>query len=131
MSKDTDEGEGNVYIIPGNFEEAGGVFGGIFRLRNTVEASIIAFIFFNIEKFLMQLIPITAYIVIMIVTILPTTIIALIGIKGDSLIEFVIHYFKFRKQKRVLHFRLQNTEDSYVDVPARKSKSFKIPFVKE
>ena len=74
MSK---QNEHDVYLIPPNFIEGGTVFGGMLKLRNVIEAGIIALIIgFPI---CMLDISLTAKIVILCLTALPIGIFAVIG----------------------------------------------------
>ena len=97
MSK---QNEHDVYLIPPNFIEGGTVFGGMLKLRNVIEAGIIALIIgFPI---CMLDISLTAKIVILCLTALPIGIFAVIGIYGEALSSFVFNFFKFLKLRRVL-----------------------------
>ena len=97
MSK---ENEHDVYLIPPNFIEGGTVFGGMLKLRNVIEAGIIALIIgFPI---CMLSVSLTAKIVILCLTALPIGIFAVIGIYGEALSSFVFNFFKFLKSRRVL-----------------------------
>ena len=99
MGKNEHE-ELDVYIIPPNFIESGKIFGGMFKLRNAVEAGALAFLStFFVWKIGVSL---TTKIIILCVTALPLGIFGLIGIEGESLTEFVINVFRFIKKRRVL-----------------------------
>lgn len=100
MSKRERE-ELDIYVIPPNFIESGKIFGGMFRLRNAVEAGILgggsALLVFKIP------VSLTAKIIILCVTALPLAIFGLIGVEGESLTEFVINVFRFLKNRRCLY----------------------------
>ena len=97
MSK---QNEHDIYLIPPNFIEGGTVFGGMLKLRNVIEAGIIAFIIgFPI---CMLDISLTTKIVILCLTVLPIGIFAVIGIYGEALSSFIFNFFKFLKLRRVL-----------------------------
>ena len=95
MSK---QNEHDVYLIPPNFIEGGTVFGGMLKLRNVIEAGIIALIIgFPI---CMLDVSLTAKIVILCLTALPIGIFAVIGIYGEALSSFVFNFFKFLKLRQ-------------------------------
>lgn len=99
MSKQKHE-ELDVYVIPPNFIEGGKIFGGMFKLRNAIEAGILgggsALLVFKIP------VSLTMKIIILCITALPLTIFGLIGIEGESLTEFVINVFRFFRNRRSL-----------------------------
>ncbi len=94
----------NIYAIPANYTDSGKILGGMLALRNIIEALILVLVIGFIE---LKLIPMTdtIRIIVMIVTLLPTAIVALMGIDGESLFRFVGHIFKFFRRRRKLHFR--------------------------
>jgi len=109
------EDEKAVYIIPENFIESGTILGGTIKLRNAIEALIITLVvLFPILKLTLGF---TGKIVIMCLTVLPVGIFALIGIGEDSLIEYIISFFKFLKKRRVIR---------KIVIPKEKLKSKKI-----
>lgn len=101
----------DVYVIPPNFIESGKIFGGMFRLRNAIEAGVLgggsALLVFKIP------VSLTAKIIILCVTALPLTIFGLIGIEGDSLTEFLANLFKFVKHRRTL---CRSDVEGFIDV---------------
>ena len=99
MGKNEHE-ELDVYIIPPNFIESGKIFGGMFKLRNAIEAGLLAGLaIFLVWKINVSL---TTKIIILCVTALPLGIFGIMGIEGESLTEFVINVFRFLKKRRVL-----------------------------
>ena len=99
MGKNEHE-ELDVYIIPPNFIESGKIFGGMFKLRNAIEAGLLAGLaIFFVWKINVSL---TTKIIILCVTALPLGIFGIMGIEGESLTEFVINVFRFLKKRRVL-----------------------------
>lgn len=89
------------YIIPPNFIESGTFMGGLLKVRNTLEAGAIAlFIGFPIFHLPFGL---TTKIIICCLTVLPLSLLALIGIAGESLSSFVINFFRFLRCRRVLY----------------------------
>lgn len=94
----------NIYAIPANYTDSGKLLGGILSLRNIFEAIILVLFFGFIE---LKLIPMqdTVRIVVMVVTLLPIALIALMGIDGESLYQFTGHVIQFLKNRRRLHFK--------------------------
>lgn len=99
----------NIYAIPQNYTDSGRLLGGLVETNNLIEAIIVvvplvAFILYLPFSFTIRIV--TAMIVA-----LPIGILALTGINGDTLFQFVEHMFKFLKTKRKLHFRKVGDED--------------------
>ena len=113
MSK-TNEHE--VYIIPPNFIEGGTLFGGLVKLRNAIEAGILAFaVGFPICKLNL---PLTTKIIILCLTALPLAILGLIGINGECLSSFIVAFFKFLKSRRVvgeIKTKRKKVETAYIN----------------
>ncbi len=98
MARQVDERD--IYRIPENFVDTGTVMGGMFKLRNVIEAGVIASVFiFPLFKMSISL---TAKIIIACLTALPLGLLALIGVNGESLSTFILGFFKFLKNKRVI-----------------------------
>ena len=98
MARQTEERD--VYRIPENFVDTGTVMGGMFKLRNVIEAGVIAAVFI-LPLFKVNL-SLTAKIIIACLTALPLGLLALIGINGESLSTFILGFFKFLQNKRVI-----------------------------
>ena len=92
--------ERDVYRIPENFVDTGTVMGGMFKLRNVIEAGVIASVFI-LPLFKMS-ISLTAKIIVACLTALPLGLLALIGVNGESLSTFILGFFKFLKNKRII-----------------------------
>ena len=94
----------NSYVIPENYTDSGKILGGILSLRNLIEAVVLIVGFGFIE---LKLIPMqeTVRIIVMIVTLLPLGLLALTGIDGDSLLQYLGHIVKFLRNRRRLHFK--------------------------
>jgi len=90
----------NIYVIPPNFIESGTFFGGMFKFRNAIEAGILA-IGVGLPVINLNM-PLTTRIIIICLTALPLALFGLIGISGESLSSFVIIFFKFLKNRRVV-----------------------------
>ena len=92
--------EHEVYIIPPNFIEGGTLFGGLVKIRNAIEAGVLAV---SVGYPIIKLgLPLTTKIIILCVTALPLAIFGIIGINGESLSSFVIAFFKFLKSRRIV-----------------------------
>ena len=92
--------ERDTYIIPPNFIEGGTLLGGMFKVRNVVEAGILAALTgLPVLKLPLSL---TARIIILCLTTLPLVLVALIGIGGGSLSEFILQFFSYLRNRRVL-----------------------------
>ena len=86
----------DVYFIPQNFIDTGSLFGGSIRLRNAVEAAVLAA---GTGIPLMYLpLPFNWRLILVIVISLPLAIFAIVGIEGDSLTEFLAHWFRFLRR---------------------------------
>ena len=94
----------NSYVIPSNYTDSGKILGGILSLRNLIEAVVLIVGFGFIE---LKLIPMqeTVRIIVLIVTLLPLGLLALTGIDGDSLLQYLGHIVKFLRNRRQLHFK--------------------------
>jgi len=92
--------ERDTYIIPPNFIEGGTLMGGMFKTRNVIEAGILgAMTGVPVLKLPFSL---TTRIIILCLTTLPLVLVALIGIGGGSLSEFILQFFSFLRNRRTL-----------------------------
>lgn len=90
----------DTYIIPPNFIEGGTLFGGLFKIRNVIEAGILAI---SVGLPVLSInISLTARIIILCLTSLPLGIFGLLGISGEPLSSFVFAFFKWLKKRRVI-----------------------------
>ena len=80
----------DVYIIPPNFAKEGTLFSGRIEGRNAFEAAVLFIILFRILFFIDVSIKIRIYIGI--IVILPLTILAVVGVNGESLLSFIIQF---------------------------------------
>lgn len=96
-----------VYYIPENFEDTGGVLGGHLTTRNAIEMGVLcaplAFVeyqlFFNIFHTGLQL-----SVIVMMFTIVPVAALAAFGIGGESLSQLLIAYIRFLSKRRKLSY---------------------------
>ena len=91
----------DTYIIPPNFIETGTFFGGMFRARNVIEAGILVFAI-GVPVFLFLPFGLTTRIIILCLTALPVGLVALIGISGESLSQFLVIFLKYLRNRRVV-----------------------------
>ena len=92
--------ERDTYVIPPNFIEGGTLMGGMFKTRNVIEAGILgAATGVPVLKLPFSL---TTRIIILCLTTLPLVLVALIGIGGGSLSEFILQFFSFLHNRRTL-----------------------------
>ena len=92
--------ERDIYTIPPNFIEGGSLMGGMFRTRNVIEAGILAVLVGG--PVLSLHFSLTVRIIILCLTALPLTMVALIGINGNSLSSFFIQLVSFIRNRRLL-----------------------------
>lgn len=92
--------ERDTYVIPPNFIEGGTLLGGMFKTRNAIEAGILGLLVgvpvLNLHFSL------TVRIIILCLTALPLVLVALIGIAGNSFSAFLVLFFSFLNNRRVL-----------------------------
>ena len=100
MSRNERE-ELDVYVIPPNFIEGGKLFGGMFKMRNAIEAGILAggcaLLVFKLPLSL------TGKIIVLCLTSLPLAIFGLLGVDGESLSQYIVSVFKFLRNRRRLY----------------------------
>ena len=88
------------YLIPPNFIEGGTLLGGMFRTRNVIETGILGAVVglpvLNLGFYL------TTRIIILCLTALPLVLLALIGVGGSSLSSFILLFFSYLRNRRVL-----------------------------
>lgn len=94
----------NIYAIPANYTDSGKILGGMLEPRNAVEAVILVILLGYPELMLIPM-PGTIRIVVMTVTLLPTAIVAMMGIDGYSFFQYLSHIVRYMITKRKLHFR--------------------------
>lgn len=94
----------NIYTIPPNYTDSGKLLGGLLEVRNTVEAGVLLVLVGYPELMWLHL-PVTAKVTMMTVTLLPLTIFALMGLGGDSLLQYVTHIALYWLRRRTLHYR--------------------------
>ena len=116
----------NVYAIPANYTDSGKLLGGMVETRNAIEA---VFLIGLVGYPELMWIPVTETIkiVIMTVTLLPLGVVAVMGIDGDSLLQYLGHMIAFWANRRKLHFRRigYKYDPKQLKKPGRKGKKKK------
>ena len=116
----------NVYAIPANYTDSGKLLGGMVETRNAVEAVLLVALVGYPE---LMWIPMstTIRIVVMTVTLIPLGVLAVMGIDGDSLVQYLGHMFSFWFNRRKLHFRRigYKYDPKQLKKPGRKGKKTK------
>lgn len=89
-------------FFPRNFIDRGTIFGGTFKIRNALEALVLAL---GIGIPLCYFVPVglTAKIILLCMTALPASMVALIGIGGESLTAFFINALCYLCNRRILY----------------------------
>ena len=107
----------NQYFIPPNFIEGGTLFGGMFKIRNAIEAGFVA-VLIGIPVLSLEL-SLTIRIIILCLTALPLALFALVGFSGECLSSFLMGIIKFLKNRRLI----TKTEET----SKKKGRSKKVP----
>lgn len=94
----------NTYTIPPNYTDSGKLMGGMLETRNTVEAGLLVLLLGYPELMWLPL-GATAKIVVMTVTLLPLGVFALMGLGGDSLLQYATHMAVYWARRRKLHYK--------------------------
>lgn len=90
----------DVYVIPQNFVDTGTILGGAVKLRNTLEAGTL-FLCTAVPLCYLPL-PLKTRIILVICISLPLAIFGIVGIGGDSLTQFLQHWFRFLRRRRIV-----------------------------
>ena len=92
--------ERDVYLIPQNFVDTGTILGGTVKLRNAVEAAVLA-VGSAVPLFYLPL-AFNIRLMIVIAMSVPLDVFGVVGIGGDSLTQFAAHWFRFMKRRRIV-----------------------------
>lgn len=92
--------ERDVYVIPPNFIEGGTLMGGMVRTRNAVEAGVLGAL--TALPVLRLDLSLTTRVIILCLTTLPLVLVALIGIGGQSLSQFIFQFVLWLRNRRIL-----------------------------
>jgi len=100
--RDKADDTADVYFIPPNYVDSSGVFGGMFRLRNAIEAGAVgglsAWILFGVTAGM----DLTMRIIILLVGVLPLMFFAAVGVMGLSITEFLYFCFRYVFKRRII-----------------------------
>jgi len=94
----------NVYVIPANYTDSGRLLGGMLEVRNTIETCFLILLL-GYPQVAWLSIAAAVKIVILVVTLLPVGVLGLMGIGGDSLLQYASHMVMFWVRRRRLHLR--------------------------
>ena len=113
-------------IDEGRYTDSGKLLGGMVETRNAVEAVALV-ILVGYPELMWIPMPTTIRIVVMTVTLIPLGVLAVMGIDGDSLLQYLGHIFSFWKNRRKLHFRRigHKYDPKELKKPGRKGKKKK------
>ena len=116
----------NVYAIPANYTDSGKLLGGMVETRNAVEA-VFLIILVGYPELMWIPMSTTLRIVVMTITLIPLGVLAVMGIDGDSLLQYLGHMLSFWKNRRKLHFRRigHKYDPKELKKPGRKGKKKK------
>ena len=110
QGKAPEEEDPIIFFIPDNYTNSGGFFGGMFQLRNLIEAGAFGLGLYFLESNLLS-VDMIYKIIIMVITIAPVVILSVIGIRGDCFSQFLLAVVAFIKDRRKLRFRrIENFE---------------------
>ena len=110
----------NVFAIPANYTDSGKIFGGMLELRNAVEAGFLL-ILAGYPELMWLPVAGTIRIIVMTVTLLPLGVLAVMGIDGDSLFQYLGHVLKFAKNHRKIHMKKVGYRDPKKTRKAKKA----------
>lgn len=99
-----EEPKQEVFYIPDNYDDAGGVMGGRFSTRNAVEMAFICGPIAFLELKLLHFSSWQINVSIALVTILPLLMLCAFGIGGESLSQIFLAYIRYRKGRRTLSY---------------------------
>ena len=94
----------NVFSIPANYTDSGKILGGMLEPRNAIEA-VILLVVVGYPELMWIPMPSTIRIVVMTVTLIPLAVVAMMGIDGDSLFQYLGHIIYYFFNRRKLTFR--------------------------
>lgn len=116
----------NVFAIPANYTDSGKILGGMLELRNAVEAAFLLILAGYPE---LMWLPVTGTIkiVVMTVTLLPLGVLAVMGIDGDSLFQYLGHVIKFAGSRRKIHMKRVGYHDPKKARKTKKTHRARVP----
>ncbi len=111
MSKTPDEEAPQIYYIPTNYDNSGGVLGGRIKTRNAIELVVfcgpIAWLEYHLLRFSVQ-----TNIIIFLVTLVPLGALCIFGVSGESLSQILFSLIRYKRNQRTLHYDMfTHTDD--------------------
>jgi hypothetical protein len=108
----------NVYAIPANYTDSGKLMGGMLETRNTIEAVLLVLLV-GYPELMWFYASAAIKVVVMTVTIMPLGVFALMGVGGDSLLQYLSHIVWHWHSRRRIHMRRigRNAYHSQVPIP--------------
>lgn len=91
----------DLYTIPPNFIGSSTFLGGMFKVRNVIEAGILA-VGIGIPVLFFLPCSLTVRMIVLCLTALPGAMLALVGIGGESLSSFILIYIRYLKNRRIV-----------------------------
>ncbi|MCL2840326.1 MAG: ATP-binding protein [Defluviitaleaceae bacterium] len=115
-----DEDSPDIYYIPPNYTDSGGVFGGTFKVRNAIEAAIIVgllgWLLLNVTTNL----GIETRIIILLAVLMPIGFLALVGVIGLSISQFLMAFIRFIFKRKIIgHTAFQAVADAEAEEEKR------------
>jgi len=93
----------NIYAIPANYTDSGKLLGGMLETRNAIETGFLLLLIGY--PALILPIPAAAKVVVTTMTLLPLCVLGLMGVGGDSLLQYTANVATFLARRRKLHYR--------------------------
>lgn len=94
-----------IYIIPNNVNENGNIL-MFFKTRNLAEALVVSAVLLVLWRVITLPFSFTVQLVSFMFVIPPVAILAVIGIKGESLFEYLFEVMFYKKKKRQMVFKM-------------------------
>lgn len=104
------EEQSRAYHIPANIFDGPSAFG--IPARNWIEASLLSFIPGILFWQFVHFSDLSIKIILMLIICVPLAAVALIGYNRESLTQFLKTYLRFRKNRRILEYRIEEGEES-------------------
>ena len=107
MADNEEEFRPEVYHIPPNFREAGGVFGGRIEKRNAIELALLCGPLAYLEYHILPAFhfSIQTMLIIGMVSLFPLAFLCLFGINGESMTQIAVAFIRFKRRRRKLTYK--------------------------
>ena len=100
--RERDDDAPDTYYIPPNYTDSGGVMGGMFKLRNAIEAILIVAPLTWLAVMLTGGLDVTVRIVAILTVVIPVGFFSLMGVMGLSIGQFLYFLFRFLYKRRIV-----------------------------